>query len=1140
MAVALSLLIILPALAENSVKTDGQKALGDVTGNRVVIGVFSDPLDAQYDWQAFTPVSGDGAKTLAFDRDKQEQADGTALLSTFQAGAAAYLLDAIDADGDPTTDDGGHPADPRNTFFGGTLYVSNNGDAYNTVLINAQRPWSEAAESYDADDGENGDVQKPATRTGVFCVMATVVNERTNVRLNVPLVNAAAGTVPDDESGTAGLVDSHSKFQNFFEVVPNDARDVNARLTCDDFAVQDDPETDVPEAGQVHPEAEAAGDPIANPDFPQMQQIPARSGDTLTIRIAGDTNVIELVVDGDGPTLSNVTPEHNTIQESDVLRVAFSARDELSGLRHDAEQVLSEGPNYPTGDGDATVSNLDRDNFESNEPISDRDGRSTDINVWFGLDSGVVAVPAIDAVMDDSETTVDETADAVDAVLAEGVIGSNFGNARNGGADDDVSDISIGATDKWTVTEVGREYDFRLTYVLASSFGSKNTADSTTPVFWLVEARDRAGNVTRTDAVGGDDEGAAGDTPYRVTIDQQPPELIGETAQTGIKYDGKGKEVTDRQYLAFRFSEVSAVDVVGDELDPDSIDIGDFYVEGFSILSYIHPTDETGKNFDGKNFDPRSRVYVKLDRALGSGERPEVQLRHGAVRDLAGNPNEGTAPEKAIDRIGPLLTVTVNGAVQDRPVIMADDGELDIDVSADETLRGRPEIWFGKIAYTAAVKDDADTTTDESADEKYTVTGLVQGDALIRAAGDETSWSKTYDTDDMDIDADDAGHYAVIISAVDGSSDTNPGYTAGWKWDGTSRASTRSAPLPGNGNELDIKKLDDAELIFEVDNALPEAEISVTPSRVDERLETESRYPFIHIEFNGLTNDDDEDTGEDKEYVMGDLKDSHKRVVLNSLTVNGTSMLSAVLRVQGDEGQFSLALSRQELGDYEVEYEAVDDAGNEVEGEYTFSVVPRAPYKVALVPGWNLVSLPGTPLDQNIDSVMVATSASAVLGYRQGNWESAIRTEAEDGTSSWQGSLTSMEGGYGFWIQTDQFESIETLIPEVDPASTLPTVPVAGGWNLLGVIDVRQAKAGDSPLEKSEADAYFTSIPWRVAYSFETIQNAWTKLIPEVTAQVDNEATDDPNDTMDDPDAVEIANGKGYWVWSSEPGTLVP
>ena len=230
-------------------------------------------------------------------------------------------------------------------------------------------------------------------------------------------------------------------------------------------------------------------------------------------------------------------------------------------------------------------------------------------------------------------------------------------------------------------------------------------------------------------------------------------------------------------------------------------------------------------------------MYVKLDRALGSGERPEVQLRHGAVRDLAGNPNDGTAPVKAIDRIGPLLTVTVNGAVQDRPVIMADDGELDIDVSADETLRGRPEIWFGKIAYTEAKEDDADTADiDESADEKYTVTGLEQGDALIRAAGDETSWSKTYDTDDMRISThDDAGHYAVIISAVDSSSDTNPGYTAGWKWDGDSHQRLHEdGAVAGGRQRAGHQETGRRGLIFEVDNALPEAVISVTPSRVDD------------------------------------------------------------------------------------------------------------------------------------------------------------------------------------------------------------------------------------------------------------------------------------------------------------------
>ena len=50
------------------------------------------------------------------------------------------------------------------------------------------------------------------------------------------------------------------------------------------------------------------------------------------------------------------------------------------------------------------------------------------------------------------------------------------------------------------------------------------------------------------------------------------------------------------------------------------------------------------------------------------------------------------------------------------------------------------------------------------------------------------AWSKTYDTgDDLGISDTDSGHYAVIITAVDGASDNNPGYTDGWTWGGDSR-----------------------------------------------------------------------------------------------------------------------------------------------------------------------------------------------------------------------------------------------------------------------------------------------------------------------------------------------------------------
>ena len=201
MAVALSLLVILPALAENSVKTDGQKALGDVRADRVAVGVFSNALDAQYDWQAFTPSDSTAGnpKTLVFNRDAQSLAlegDSPLLLATFAAGEIAYLLDDIDTE---ATSAALHPADPRNTWFDRTLYVSNDPGAYNTVLINAQKQWDLAKSANDENVVESDTTT--ANSTSVYCVMATVKNLRTNVSIRVPLVNAEPGMIPNAVEG---------------------------------------------------------------------------------------------------------------------------------------------------------------------------------------------------------------------------------------------------------------------------------------------------------------------------------------------------------------------------------------------------------------------------------------------------------------------------------------------------------------------------------------------------------------------------------------------------------------------------------------------------------------------------------------------------------------------------------------------------------------------------------------------------------------------------------------------------------------------------------------------------------------------------------------------------------------------------
>ena len=155
-----------------------------------------------------------------------------------------------------------------------------------------------------------------------------------------------------------------------------------------------------------------------------------------------------------------------------------------------------------------------------------------------------------------------------------------------------------------------------------------------------------------------------------------------------------------------------------------------------------------------------------------------------------------------------------------------------------------------------------------------------------------------------------------------------------------------------------------------------------------------------------------------------------------------------------------------------------------------------------------------------------------MLGYQGSAWQTAIREGA-----SWSGTLTTIGGGWGYWVQSTAFETISALIPDVDTASELPTIPVTQGWNLLGVIDIQQESAGKAPIGKAEADDYFTSIPWRVAYSFDTRTTSWTKLAPE-TGVVKADLPGAPAGTAAVAD--EVLNGKGYWVWSSSVGVLVP
>ena len=167
----------------------------------------------------------------------------------------------------------------------------------------------------------------------------------------------------------------------------------------------------------------------------------------------------------------------------------------------------------------------------------------------------------------------------------------------------------------------------------------------------------------------------------------------------------------------------------------------------------------------------------------------------------------------------------------------------------------------------------------------------------------------------------------------------------------------------------------------------------------------------------------------------------------------------------------------------------------------------QPPYRIDIHPGWNLISFPGHPLDERLETTLEGSQVDIVLAYQDHRWRAAVRKA--DGEWRTTSGFTTMPGGRGYWVHTLADDSIETVL---SPDTAEPS-PKGCGWQLMGVWDAEQRPAGT----EIDADLYFSDIPWRVAYGFLTDENRWTKHLPG-----SNEAA---------------ATGAGYWVWASCPSS---
>ncbi|MXY59331.1 MAG: hypothetical protein F4Y96_02320, partial [Chloroflexi bacterium] len=481
MAVALSLLIVLPTIAQTSDITDGELSSGDIA-----VGVFDDIADAQL------------AK-LARSTDPNLPSDH----NVYIAGTPPFsAISGVGTAGSITATDPAYMANnetsPQDTFFRSTLYVSNQESAYNTVLINVTHDPALTGTGNCVEDVATTDADESAAAL----VTATVRNNRSTDETTLELVI---------DSGRANS-------QGFFKVVPDDGD--NQPMNGPDFCVDDTVDTDDTQTG-VQP-----GTNATEADDSMIAQIPAKHGDRLTVTTSGGAGQLELVVDGEGPEFTAITPDDNAVTRPSRLSFSFEVRDDDSGLRHDGESVISP-------DGDRQEVNPDGDQHLASEPLSEDPD---------------TAVPANGAAMDIKVN-----------------VAANDLNADTPAPTDD---ISASGTWRMAGSRAGVAYAF-------SASGADR--DDGNYLYQLV-ATDRAGNTRKTDAVTRTEDEAE---PFVFRVDDAEPSLNANGVRTGISWDSAtDREIVDRSYVALEFGE----DALGD------VDMDNITVVGHTIVGVIHPS----------------------------------------------------------------------------------------------------------------------------------------------------------------------------------------------------------------------------------------------------------------------------------------------------------------------------------------------------------------------------------------------------------------------------------------------------------------------------------------------------------------------------------------------------------------------
>ena len=510
-------------------------------------------------------------------------------------------------------------------------------------------------------------------------------------------------------------------------------------------------------------------------------------------------------------------------------------------------------------------------------------------------------------------------------------------------------------------------------------------------------------------------------------------------------------------------------------------------------------------------------VFLKLKEELASDATPILMVAEGEkVEDLAGNSTNRRklGAIRIKDGIAPKLTVTLSrgsgtGTGDESPIRLTNK-TIDIRITSDEPLQGAPWIvvacselsWMEKSSDGEIKRDIDDFIANRNGPFPRKPT-----------EPPDTVYTCGYD-DDSD-GKDDA------FELMEDVAHSRPGEVWEYTWRNVTEYPWSTSTRRG----------------FH-DGKLAVVAYGRDRSRYERYGETVSSWATATADF-GLDTQFEGLGVPDGVFVIpedGTVTQEHRPFVLIEFLQTDTVTLTSVI-FDSEEivEEFQVPQANQFIywplsmkrGQHKVEVLAQDAAGNSIRFDFSFESTSRPNFVLELFPGWNAISFSTPVAAPFVEGLFTELAVEAVLGWKDGNWQLAIRRNGVWESNSSYERLGGISIGYGYWVKSSSYVRQHVAPPdprwlppwrlEVDP----PTNP---GWNFVGV-SVRNGSQTDDHFGealKGSNDELVTAREYlgayRLAYTWDSFYQRFDRLLP------------------DDPMII----GDGVWVYYEEDEGVAP